>query len=232
MAAGAAGGRAYAALTRRPERTRRRNMTTSECASPTPPDQPPLANPVSPARDRAAHIARWLGVAISIVSVGFAVMTYFGAWNYLRGDDLVAEVAARFDKSYSNGASAPVRRTDKEWQPLLRVITKYTHTELPHDREPFVFARLPAVFSAKSETDDHQIFSEWTAPTTPTVLLYKEWPPGPGQTVPLEDGRIVGTIQDLHEWIRTDEADFDFLWRNVAFGLLSACVGTFLALRT
>jgi hypothetical protein len=188
-------------------------------------DQPPIANPVRPARDRAVTIARWSGVAISIVSVVFAVMTYFGVWNHLRGDDLVSEVAARFDKSYSEDASIPVRRSDKEWEPLLRIIA-HSH-RLPHDREPFVFARFPAVLSAKTE-DGGKLMAEWTAPTTPVALLYKEWP---GQGIPKEDYRIVGTIQDLHEWIRTDEADFDFVCRNIIFGVLSACVGMFLALR-
>jgi hypothetical protein len=191
-------------------------------------DQLPKANPVSPARDRAVSIARWSGVAISIVSVVFAVMTYFGVWNHLRGDDLVSEVAARFDKSYSDDASMPVRRNDKEWQPLLRIITKFTHSELPRDREPFVFARFPAIVSAKTE-EGGKVMAEWTAPTTPVAFLYKEWP---GQGVPKEYYRIVGTIQDLHEWCRNDEADFDFLCRTIIFGLLSACVGTFLALRT
>jgi hypothetical protein len=195
---------------------------------PTLSDQPAIANPASPARDQAVSIARWSGVAISIVSVVFAVMTYFGVWNHLRGDDLVAEVAARFDKSYSEDASIPVRRNDKDWQPLLRIITKYTHAELPHDREPFVFARFSAVSSAKTEAGG-KVIAEWTAPTTPVAFIYKDWP---GQEVPKEDYRIVGSIQDLHEWIRTDEADFDFFCRTIIFGLLSACVGTFLALRT
>jgi hypothetical protein len=155
-------------------------------------------------------------------------MTYFGVWNHLRGDDLVSKIAARFDKSYSEDASIPVRRDDQEWQPLLRIIRTYTHTELPRDREPLVFARFAAVSSAKTEAGG-KLIAEWTAPTTPLALIYREWP---GQQVPNEDYRIVGTIQDLHDWIRADEADFDFFCRTIIFGVLSACVGMFLALRT
>ena len=68
---------------------------------------------------------------------------------------------------------------------------------------------------------------EWTAPTTPIVLIYKEV--GPASD---EDVKIVRTIQDLHEWVRKDEGDFDFRVRTIIFGLLSACVGVFLALKT
>jgi hypothetical protein len=37
------------------------------------------------------------------------------------------------------------------WQPLIRIVTKDTHTELPYDRLPLVFARFPAVSSAKTD---------------------------------------------------------------------------------
>lgn len=191
-----------------------------------PSDTPAVGEPHSLARSRVVSIARWSGVAVSIMSVAFAIMTYLGVWNYLRGDILVSDVAVRFDKSYSEGASMPVKRGDKEWKPLIRIITKYTHTQIPHDREPLVFARFRAVLSDKTEVGG-KVFAEWTAPTTPVALLYKEWP---GQELEPADYRIVGTIQDLHEWIRNDEADFDFLTRTIIFGLLSACVGTFLAL--
>ena len=199
----------------------------SECDQPRRPltGNPPVTNP---ARSRAVSFVKRSGVVISILSVSFAVMTLFGGWNYLRGDDLVSEVAARFDNSYSSDASIPVRPADKEWSPLIRIVTKYTHAELPHDRSPHVFARFSAVSSAKTEIAGN-ILAEWTAPTTPIALIYKDWP---GQDVPKEDYRIVGTIQDLHEWIRRDEADFDFIWRTIIFGILSACVGTYLGLRS
>jgi hypothetical protein len=107
-------------------------------------------------------------------------------------------------------------------RPLLRVITKYSHAQLPTDREPRVFVRSVAVASAQSEAAR----AEWTAPTTPIWLLYKEWP---GHVTP-DDYRIVGTIGEFHNWIRNDEADFDFLVRTILFGALSLCVSVFLAL--
>ena len=137
---------------------------------------------------------------------------------------MVSDVAARFDKSYSEDASKPVKRGDAEWQPLIRIITKYIRSDLPQNREPLVFARFPALADAKKEYFKGQLF-EWTAPATPVALVYKDWPAPPA------DYRIVGTIGDLHDWIRRDEADFDFLIRTIIFGLLSVCVGVFLALR-
>jgi len=167
-------------------------------------------------------VVRWIGVGISALSVIFAILTYLGLWNFLRGDNLLSDVAARFDRSYSEDAGRPVRMGDKEWAPLIRVITKYSHAKLPTDKQPCVFARFKAITSVKNE------IGEWTAPTTPTVLLYKDWP-GHGAVMP-EDYTMVGTIEDLHNWIRNDQADFDFLVRAIIFGVLSACVGMFLAL--
>jgi hypothetical protein len=177
-------------------------------------------------RSRAVSIAKWSGVVISILSVVFAITTYLGVWNYVRGDDLVGNVAARLDKSYGEDAGRPVRPTDKEWAPLLRLIKNYTRAKLPVGKVPLVFARSVAIASARSD----EARAEWTAPTTPIMLLYKEWP-GHGALTP-DDYRIVGTLEDLHNWIRQDEADFDFFWRNIIFGVLSLCVGTFVALRS
>jgi hypothetical protein len=168
--------------------------------------------------------ARWLGVLVSVISVVFAILTYLGVWNEWRGDNLAAAAATRFDKSYSQDASRPVRNGDKEWSPLMRIITKYSHTDFPRDKEPRVLARQVAIASAKDPSG-----AEWTAPTTPLVLLYRNWP-GLGGDISADEFRIVGTIEDLHDWIRRDEADFDFLVRTIIFGVLSACVGMFLAL--
>ena len=104
----------------------------------------------------------------------------------------------------------------------MRVIAKYSHAQLLAGREPRVFVRFVAVASAQNEA----AHSEWTAPTTPVVLLYKDWP----GHVPPEDVVLVGTIGDLHTWIQRDESDFDFLIRTILFGALSACVAVFLAL--
>jgi hypothetical protein len=92
-------------------------------------------------------------------------------------------------------------------------------------KTPRVFARSVAVTSAKS---DDAGGAEWTAPTTPIFLIYRDWP-GHGD-VPPDDVMMVGTIADLEKWVRLDEADFDFRVRTIFLGLLSLIVGVFLAL--
>jgi hypothetical protein len=140
---------------------------------------------------------------------------------------MFAKVADRFDLSYSNDAALPVQRGDPEWAPLLRLIEQYSprRGELPKDRPLMTFARAQAITAAQTP------FGEWTAPTTPVVLFYRKWPdPGSGEFKLGQDTFVVGTIGDLHDWVRRDRADFDFLWRTIIFGLLSACAGIAVAL--
>ena len=168
------------------------------------------------------QIARWTGVVVSAASVLFAILTYLGVWNEWRGDNLLTDVARSFDSSYSPDAGRPVRPGDKAWPVVMRVIRKYSRAQLPAGKEARVFVRFVAVASAQNEA----AHGEWTAPTTPVALLFKEWP----GHVPPEDVVLVGTIGDLHTWIQRDESDFDFLVRTILFGALSACVAVFLAL--
>jgi hypothetical protein len=191
-----------------------------------PPEARPVISTLSPARSCAVRIARWFGVALSFLSVAFAIMTYSGIWNYLRGDTLLTDLAVRLDLSYAQ-VSRQVRPGDPEWHPLIRIITNYSTVKIPRDRKPVVFARGRAITSAQMEMLGNTSV-EWTAPTTPIMLSYKDFTTEPIQA---SDVIIVGTIQDFHEWVRKDEADFDFVTRNIIFGLLSACVGIFLALR-
>jgi hypothetical protein len=166
-------------------------------------------------------LARWIGVLFSALSVLFACLTYAGVWNEWRGDNLVAAIASRFDTSYAKDVSRQVREGDKDWLPVMRLIKKYSHANL-QDKKPILLARFPAIMSAKDESG-----AEWTAPTTPIVLIDKD--PVNGALSP-SDWRIVGTIEDLHNWVRADESDFDFLVRTIIFGILSVCVGVFLAM--
>lgn len=168
---------------------------------------------------------RWLGVIISGAAVLFAILSYGGFWSYVRGDDILSALADRFDTSYAAEVSHIVRSRDPEWNPLLRVIKRYTRADLLQDKAPVVFARAQAIASAKSNA------GEWTAPTTPIMLIYKDWPaPGTGDFIKGKDFVTVGTLGDLHDWIRRDQGDFDFFWRTLIFGSLSFCVGAFLAL--
>ena len=173
-------------------------------------------------QQRIKTFVRWTGVLLSILSVAFAVVSYSTHWDWWLRDDMVEKVAARFDLSYSNDAALPVQRGDPEWAPLLKLIEQYSphRGELPKDRLPMTFARFQAIAAAQTAA------GEWTAPTTPVVLFYRKWPdPGSGPFKPGQDAFVVGTIGDLHDWVRRDRADFDFFWRTIFFGLLSACVG-------
>jgi hypothetical protein len=198
----------------------------AECANPnadsSPPDRFCRLN-----RKNIKFILRWTGVLVSALSIVFAILTFYGVWSYLRGDTLLYYLAERLDTSYAE-VSRQVRPADKEWQPLIRVIKKYTRAKLPGDREPLVFTRSGAVASAKIEAGPNT-FAEWTAPTTPISLLYKDFPKS-GSGIGPEDVVVVGTLQDLHNWIHDDEVGFDFLFRTIILGVLSACVGLFLIL--
>jgi hypothetical protein len=178
-------------------------------------------------QQRIKTTARWAGVALSILSVAFAFVSYTTHWDWLLRDDMAEKVAERFDLSYSNDVAHTVQRGDPEWAPLLRLIEQYSpyRGELPKDRPSMTVARFQAITSAQSAA------GEWTAPTTPIALMYRKWPdPGSGAFKRGQDAFVVGTIGDLHDWIRRDRTDFDFFWRTIIFGLLSACVGITLAL--
>jgi hypothetical protein len=178
-------------------------------------------------QQRIKTIARWAAVVLSFLSVAFAVVSYSTRWDWWLHDDMVEKVAERFDLSYSQDAGLPVQRGDPEWIPVLKLIQRYSphRGELPKDRPPMTVARFQAITAAQTAA------GEWTAPTTPVALLYRKWPdPGSGTFKPGQDAFIVGTIGDLHDWIRRDRADFDFLWRTIIFGLLSTSVGVTLAL--
>jgi hypothetical protein len=178
-------------------------------------------------RQRIKTVARWTGVALSILSVAFAVVSYTTHWDWWLRDDMVEKVTDRFDLSYAKDAGLPVQRGDPEWAPLLRLIERYSphRGELPKDRPPMTVARFQAITAAQTAA------GEWTAPATPVALIYRKWPdPGSGVYKPGQDWFVVGTIGDLHDWIRRDRADFDFFWRTIIFGLLSICTGVALAL--
>jgi hypothetical protein len=167
---------------------------------------------------------RWLGVLVSVGATFFAVLSYFGVWDRWRGVVDLERIASQLDTSYAN-VSRQVHFGDAEWPTVLTLIERYSKANLPDDRQPRALAREQAIFSAQRNG------AEWTAPTTRILLFYTDWPqPGHGPYLINKDFYVVGTLGDFHEWIRRYKSDFDFLWRGVIFGALSACVGLFLAL--
>jgi len=171
---------------------------------------------------------RVLSLLLPILYLVFLLADRAGVWSRLQGLDRVERVAERFEKSYAPNASAPVIAGDPEWEPLLKLIYRYSHASLPKDKQPQTVARFRAVASGKEETPGGELIAEWTAPSTPFALLYLPWP---GQPIPKEDYRVVGTIGDLRAWITRSKDDLRFLVKDVFLVLFSFAVGLTLLLQ-
>ena len=66
--------------------------------------------------------------------------------------------------------------------------------------------------------------AEWTAPSTPLLLLYKDWP---GNDIPPEDYRVIGTIGDLRDWISKAKDHRRFVVQDVFLGTFTPLLGLF-----
>lgn len=151
----------------------------------------------------------------------FVISMRVGFWDRWFGLDKVAIIAENFESSYTPNASHPIRLGDPGWKPLLKLISKYSIANLPKDKEPRVFARFVAILSQKTDLGQGRI-AEWTAPSTPIALIYREWP---GQSVSPQDYRIVGTIGDLRTWINRSKDDFRFIVQDILLAILSITCG-------
>jgi len=171
---------------------------------------------------RTRFLLRIASLVLPILYLIFLLADRAGVWSRLRGLDLVENVATRFEKSYGPDASAPVKVGDQEWEPLINLIYKYSRADFPKDKNPEVVARFQAVLSGKQETPEGQLIAEWTAPSTPFVVIYRKWP---GQSIPREDYRIAGTIGDLRSWVARSKDDARFLAKDVFLVLFSFVVG-------
>lgn len=156
-------------------------------------------------------------VMLPLCVLSFVVSQRLGFWDWWFGLNHVERAVASFEKSYSPDASQWVKPGDPAWEPLMRLVNKYSIADLPKQRQPKMFARFTAVASSKLDIGQGQI-AEWTAPTTPIALLYREWP---GQTVPVEEYRVIGSISDLRTWISQSRDDFRFMVQDVFLSALS-----------
>lgn len=142
--------------------------------------------------------------------------------------DRVERVAERFEKSYPPDASVHVEPGDPEWEPLLKLIYKYSHASFPKEKQPKTIARKQASLSVKEEGLEGQLIAEWTSPSTPFALVYRSWPEQP---IPKEDIVFVGTIGDLRAWITRSKDDLRFLFKDVFLVFFSFAVGITLLLQ-
>jgi hypothetical protein len=156
-----------------------------------------------------------------VVTIAFVFSEHLGWWDRYLGLTDVLEAAARFETSYSDGVKRVVVPGDSAWPPVLDRIRRYSPAQLPSGREPRVLARFIAVASAKIDAGPGNI-AEWTAPSTPIALLYRDWP---GNTIPPSDYRVVGTIGDLRAWVDKRRADLHFLGRDILISFTSVMVG-------
>jgi hypothetical protein len=160
-------------------------------------------------------------VVLPALTIGLIVSEHAGWWDRYFGLTNVLDVAKRFETSYAESVNRQIRPGDPAWGALNDLIRRYSTADLPPGREPKVFARFVAVASSKIDLGDGKI-AEWTAPSTPVVLIYDDWP---GQSVPPSDYRIVGTIGDLRVWVDKRRSDFHFLARDVLVSLTSVILG-------
>ena len=173
-----------------------------------------------PKKSRLKKVKRILAcilLALPFIYLGFIVADRLGIWDRLTGLNLVEKVATRFDLSYADDASSPVRVGDAEWNPLLTLVYRYSKDSFARDKTPRVFARFRASLSSRTPSEG-PIFSEWTAPSTPIVLIYVEWPQNSGKSIPPDLFRVVGTIGDLHEWISKEKDRRRFWVQDIFLG--------------
>src|ERR1700722_11407015 len=154
--------------------------------------------------------------------LAFIVADRFGVWDQFSGLDLVEHASANFDLSYAPDASNPVRVGDKEWGPLLKLTYRFSNAQFPTDKQPLLFARSVAISSGRTPSEG-VVMAEWTAPSTPLLLLYHDWP-GHGEIQPA-DYRVVGTIGDLREWISKAKDYRRFLVQDVFLGTFTPLLG-------
>jgi hypothetical protein len=169
---------------------------------------------------------RWVDLSLlallPLASAAVVAAEHFGVFDRWTGLTAAEQVSARFDESYAPDASRPVFRGDPAWKPMMRLIRTYSKAKLQADKQPGEIARFQASLSTNSQG------YEWTAPSTPIVVLYGYWPPGAGRAPPRDDITIVGTIGQLHEWIDRSRNQFHFLVNDLLLALMPVGFGLWL----
>jgi hypothetical protein len=124
------------------------------------------------------------------------------------------------ETSYAKGVKRQFRPGDDGFKETLDLIRKYSTATFAPGQHPVLITRYVAVASSKIEAGD-KILAEWTAGTTPLVVLYREPP-----QAHLTDGSAVfaGSIGDLRVWIDRSKKDFHFLVQEVFLAGISITV--------
>lgn len=162
---------------------------------------------------RTLHVAKLVLLLPLLLYLGFIIPENRGYWDRVRGLDLAQQIAERFEKSVGPDDARPVRAGEKEFEPTLALIRKYSATKLADDKIPQVIARFKAkVYDAQTLGEKDKL-AQWTSPATPIVVFYFDWPNVrfPDGVVPTDQSAIVGTLGNLHEWIARSHEDMHFL---------------------
>jgi hypothetical protein len=156
-------------------------------------------------------------MASPLLAFLFLINLHVGMVDWWFGYHHLLKVAERFETSYAPNVNRQVGPDEPAWRPLLRLIRTYSTVQLPMERQPIIITRTPAPASGNIPAGPGRI-AEWTAPSTPVVLLFRELTAA--GLLP-EDVLIVGTIGDLRAWVDRDREWVRFIVRDVILGLLT-----------
>lgn len=163
-----------------------------------------------------------LSAAVLVPALGllFIASERMGLWDRWLGLNEVERIATRFETSYAEDVDRWVDPGEPGWQPLLGLIRRYSGVSIPKNREPRGVARQVAILSGKIELGDGQI-AEWTAPSTPILLVFSEH----GKSFSMGDVVRVGAIGDLRVWCDRRRADLKFFMSDLLLGLTTIALG-------
>jgi len=160
----------------------------------------------------ALHFAKLVLLFPLVLYLAFIVPERRGTWDRLTGLDKAQQIAERFERSVGPDDAVPVRAGEKEFEPTLALIGKYSASKLSNSKTPQVIARMQAkVYDAQALGVEGKL-AQWTSPATPIVVFYYDWPNVrfPAGTVPNDQYTVVGTLGNLHEWIARSHEDLHF----------------------
>src|SRR5713101_7070800 len=101
-----------------------------------------LSDKKTPESKTALHVAKLILLLPLALYLAFIIPESKGYWDHLKGLDLAQQIAERFERSVGPDDAVPVRAGEKEFEPAIALIKKYSATKLANDKTPQVIARL------------------------------------------------------------------------------------------
>src|SRR5581483_554503 len=97
-----------------------------------------------PRSKRTLHTAKLILLLPLLLYLLFIIPERMGVWDHVSGLDSVQEVADRFERSVGPDDAVPVRAGEKEFDPLIDLIKRYSAVKLRTDKAPQVVVRSQA----------------------------------------------------------------------------------------